>query len=222
MGAHGAAARQLPGTRGEAERLGRERAHRAQVDDIARQLRIHRLLDEGHDLRMLAAERLADFHVAGDFLGEAHAARAVDAARHVGGDERPHVLVGHHALLFLVARGRRTVAHRQVLQLAFAALVANGAVQGMVDQQELHHPLLGLHRGFRMGPHLHAVGHRRGTGGQRLGRLLHLHQAHAAVGGDGQLLVIAEMGNEGADLVGGIHDGATVGHLDLLAVDFDF
>ena len=66
-----------------AERLGGERADRAQVDHVARQLGIHRLADEGDDLGMLAAADHAQLHDAGDLLAEAHAARAVDAARHV-------------------------------------------------------------------------------------------------------------------------------------------
>ena len=39
---------------------------------------------------------------------------------------------------------------------------------------------------------LHALGHRRGAGGQRLRRLLHFHETHAAVRRDRELLVIAE------------------------------
>src|SRR5260221_328945 len=52
------------------------------------------------------------------------------------------VLVHHDALGLGVARGRRPVAHGEVLQLAFAALVADRAVERMVDEQELHHALL--------------------------------------------------------------------------------
>jgi len=218
---HRLAPRQLPGARSEAEGLGGQRAHRAEVDDVARQLRVDGLLDEGHDLGVLAAEGLAEFHLAGDLGGEADAARAVDAARHVGRHQRAEVLVEDDALLFLVARGRRAIADREVLQLAFAALVADRAVERVVDQQELHHALLGLHGHFGMGPHLHAVGDRRGAGGQRLGRLLDLHQTHAAVGRDGEFLVVAEVRDVGAGNRGRIHHRAAVGNLDLLAVDFD-
>jgi len=56
---------------------------------------------------------------------------------------------------------------------------------------------------------------------QGLGRLLDLDQAHAAVGRDRQLLVIAEVRHVDAELVGGVHHGGPVGHLDQLAVDFD-
>jgi len=219
--AHRAPARQLPGAGGEAEGLGGEGADRAEVDDVAREFGIDRLLDEGHDLGVLAAEGQAELHLTRDFLGETHAAGAVDAARHVGRHQRAEVLVHHDALLFRVARAARAVAHRQVLQLAFAALVADRAVERVVDEQELHHPLLRLHGQLGVRPHLHAVGDRRRAGRQRLGRLLDLHQAHAAVGRDGQLLVVAEVRDVGAGNRGSIHHRAAVGNLDLLAVDFD-
>ena len=80
----------------------------------------------------------------------------------------------HDALRFVVARGDAAIAHREVLQLAFAALVADRAVERMVDQQELHHALLRLDRLLRVGAHLHAFGDRRRAGRQRLGRLLDL------------------------------------------------
>ena len=73
---------------------------------------------------------------------EAHAARALDAARHLGGDQRAEVLVGNDALALGEARHRAAVAERQILQLAFAALVADRAVERMVDQQEFHHVAL--------------------------------------------------------------------------------
>ena len=172
---------------------------------------------------MLTAIRHAEFHDPGDLLPEAHAAGAVDAARHLfHRDQRPHVLVEHHALFFFVARAGFAVADRQILQLAFATLVANGAVQRVVDEQKLHHRLLGLDGLVALGAHDHALRHRRGAGRHGLGRLLDIDQAHAAVGGDGELLVVAEMRNVRARLVGRMHHHAALGHLNLLAVDFDF
>ena len=154
MGAHRALARELPGARGVAERLRRKRPDRAQIDHVAGQLRVHGLPDERENLRVLAAPRHAEFHHACDFLPEAHAARAVDAARHVGGDERPQILVRHHALHLLEARRARAITHRQILQLTFAALVADRTVEWMVDEQELHHRLLRLPRIVGVGVNL--------------------------------------------------------------------
>ncbi len=171
---------------------------------------------------MFAAEGLAQLHLAADLHAEAHAARAVDAARHfLGAHQRPQVLGQHHALFFLVARGAGAVADRHVLQHAFAALVADRAIQGVVDQEEFHHAVLRLHGLGGIGQHFHAFGDRRGAGGQRLGRFFHLHQTHAAVGGDGELLVVAEMRDGNARLVRRLDDGVAAFSRHLFAVYFD-
>ena len=220
MRAHRGPAGEFPRARRVAEGLGGERPDGAQIDHVARQLRVHRFADESDDLRVLAAADHAQLHDARDLLPEAHAARAMDAARHVGGDERAQVLLGHHALRLLVARAARPVADREVLQLAFAALVADRAVERVIDEQEFHDAVLRGDRLLRVRPHLHAVGRGRGAGGQRLRRLLHLHQAHATVRGDGKLAVITEMGDIDARLVRGVHDRRAVGNLHALAVQF--
>ena len=178
--------------------------------------------NERHDLGVFAAERLAQFHLPADLLTEAHATGAVDAAAHFfRRHQRTEILAQHHAFFFVIARMSATVADRHILQHALAALVADRAIQRMVYQQEFHHAFLRLHRLLGMGEHLHAFGHRRGAGRQRLGRLLHLHQTHAAVGGDRKFLVIAEMRDGDAGLMRGLDHGRTVFCLYLLAVNFD-
>ena len=216
------APRQLPGAGGVAERLARQRADRTEVDHVAGDLGIDRGVDERQDLRVLAAPGHAEFHDPGDLLAEAHATRAVDAAAHLlGGNQRAEVLVKDDALGLVVARGRAAVADRQILQLALAALVADRAVERVIDQQEFHHRLLRLPRLGRDRAHDHAVGDRRGAGRHRLGRLLDLDQAHAAVGRDRQLLVVAEVRHVDVERIRGLHDHAALGHRDLLAVDFE-
>ncbi|EWS53923.1 hypothetical protein X551_03268 [Methylibium sp. T29] len=217
------AARQLPGAGAVAERLAGERTDRADVNHVARQLGVDRVAGHRGDLAVLAAMDHAQLHHAGHFLAEAHAAGAVNAATHLlHGDQRSDVLVQHDALLFLVARGRLAVAHRQVLQLALASLVTDRAVERVVDEQEFHHRALRLERLVALGAHDHALRHRRGAGRHRLGRLLDVDQAHPAVGRDAELLVIAEVRDVGAGLVGGMHHHAAFLHLDLAAVEFDF
>ena len=219
---HRTAPRELPGPRRVAERLRGQRADRADVDHVAGQLGVDRVADERDDLRVLAATDHAELHDAGDFLAEADAARALDATRHLlGRDERPQVLVEDDALRFGVPRRRSAIADREVLQLAFAALVADRAVERMVDQQELHHAVLRLLRLLRMRPDLHALGRRGRAGGQRLRRLLDLHQAHPAIGGDRQLLVPAEMRHVDVELVRGVHHRAARCHLHLSPVDLE-
>ena len=57
--------------------------------------------------------------------------------------------------------------------------------------------------------------------GMRLRRLLHLHQAHAAVGGDGELGVIAEARDVDVRRVRDLHDHRALASLQRHAVDLD-
>ena len=210
---------ELPGPGVEGVGLGGQRADRAEIDDIARQFRGERLLDIGADLHVLAAPGGAELFDARDLGDEADAARAVDTARHVGLDQRAEILVRHGALVLGEARAVEAVGHRLVLQVALAALVADRAVERMVDQQELHHPLARLLDHRRVGADHHVVADRHGAGGDRLGRALHLDQAHAAIAGDRQPLVIAEARDLDAGLLAGLQDGDPVLDLDLDSVD---
>ena len=111
---HRFAAHELPRPRRVAERLRRERADRADVDHVARELRIDAAADERDDFRVLAAADHPELHHPADLLPEAHAARALDAARHLlGGDERPQLLAEHDALRLVVARRRARRSRRR-------------------------------------------------------------------------------------------------------------
>ena len=231
---------QFPGARGEAVGLGGKRADRAEIYHVAGHFGIHRAPEEGGDVRRLAAPRHAEFHHAGDFLAEAHAARAVNAPRHFGGDQRPDVAARDRALALGEARIVGAVAHRLVLQRALAALVADRAVQRVVDQQKFQRAFLRFARQLRIGERHHALGHRRGAGRQRLrrglhflaqkpiapgrrflGRAAHLHQAHAAVRRDGQLRVVAKARDVDAGAVGRADQHLARFGLHQLPVDLD-
>src|SRR5690606_21361557 len=120
---------------------------------------------------------------------------------------------------------RTAVAQRQILQLALAALVADRAVERMVDQQELHHVALCLQRLVVAGEDLQPVHDRSGAGRRRLRRPasadLGIDQAHAAVGRDRKLVVVAEARDRNAGLVGGLDDHRTLGRGHLHAIDED-
>ena len=209
----------FPCARGETIRFGRQRADRAEIDHVARQLRGHGALEIGRDLHVLAAKDRADLLDPGDLGREADAARAMDAAGHDRLDQRPHLLVGDGALVLDVAAVVDAVGHRLVLQIALAALVADRAVERMVDQQELHHPLAGLDRTLVLGVDHHALGDRHRAGRDGLRRFLDVDQAHAAVAGDRQALVEAEMRHLDADRLAGLEDREPVLDLDLASVD---
>ena len=77
-----------------------------------------------------------------DLAGEAHAARAHDAAVVVEEDVVADVLLGLLGLVFLEAALAAAVLVGVILQVALAGLVAHRAIQRVVDQQVLHHLLL--------------------------------------------------------------------------------
>ncbi len=216
---------QLPRTRLEAEHLVGQRADRTDIDDIAAEFAVDRLADISTDLEHFAAAHAAQFGAAGDFGHEAYATRALDAARHVCGDERTEILVRHDAFALGEARDRAAVAHRQILQLALAALVADRAVERMIDQQEFHDVALRRQCALRLRVDFHAFHDRRGTGRLRLRHRLAAHlgldHAHAAIGRDRQLVVVAETRDRNAGLVGGRDDHRVLRHLQRLAVDLD-
>ena len=53
--------------------------------------------------------------------------------------ERAEILLFDRALVLGVARAAGAIGHGLVLQVALAALVADGAVERVIDEQELHH-----------------------------------------------------------------------------------
>ena len=146
---------------------------------------LHGAFDIGADFHLLATTGGAELLDAGDVLAETDAARAVNAARHVGGDQRANVFVFHHALAFVETRRVAAEAHGEILQLALAALIADRAIERVVDEQELHGRFLRANGLRALRENLHALANGRGAGRQRLRRLLHFHEAHAAVGRDG-------------------------------------
>ena len=172
---------------------------------------------------MFTAVRHAEFHDAGHFLSKAHTACAMDTTAHLfHADERPGVFVKDNAFFFFVARSRTTVAHRQILQLAFAALVANRAIERMVDQQKLHHRLLRFDRFLAFGTHHHALGHRCCACRHGLGCFFYIDQTHAAVGSDAEFLVITKMRNVSARFFSCMHDHAAFLDFHFITVEFDF
>ena len=220
-----------PVGRGQVERPGLEpvggrgqRPHRADLDDVAAVVAVVRLvLVDRHLLQRPPLEQL-DERVAGDLAGEAGAAGAEDAALPVEQDR-----LGDLDRLLVVALGldeaglAGAVGHGLVLERALAALVAHGAVERVVDQQQLEVALLAGpgHLGGDLGLDHHAVGHRGGAGGQRLALAGHLDQALAAGPQGGEQPVVAEPGDDRAQLLGGPDHQRARRDLQLLAVDGD-
>src|SRR5580700_5427967 len=147
----------LPGPRTITEGLGVQCADRAQIDDVAGQLVIDGPFDERAHGHMLATTDHAELLQPGDLLGEANAARALNAASHVRRYQRAETLVLHHALALVEARDVATETDGEILQLALPALIADGAIEGMIDEQELHGRALRRRGPRRAREDLHAL-----------------------------------------------------------------
>src|ERR1700737_3901663 len=114
------------------------------------------------------------------------------------------------------------VLHVVILELALAGLIADGAIDGVIDEVELHAAaLVLLHRGalsVDLHPLLHpdlAAGH------QAAGRVAGLDQAHAALAGDRQPGVVAEIGDGDADAARRLDEVVARVRLDRDAVHLD-
>src|SRR3712207_6204811 len=149
--------RSVPRPRGEAVRDGRERADGAEVDDVAGEAARVAVAGDRPDLLARAAVLHDERLVLGNVLAEPHAPEAVDAALAVERDQRRQVeRLREVALRLHEARLAGTEAERPVLERALAALVAHRAVQRVVLEQELEHPVLTVprHLGVRADDHV--------------------------------------------------------------------
>ena len=136
----------------EAEVVGQQRAHRADVGQVARVVVRDGAVLEGGDLGVVAAVPELEAVGAGDRGLEAQAARAEHAALGVEHD-RPevHDLALLDLLLGVDLAVVEPVLHVLVLQVALAGLVAHRAVDGVVDEQELEGRAVGLDRLLALG-----------------------------------------------------------------------
>ena len=184
--------------------------------DPTGQPRLRMNADEG----AVAALRHVQHRFLGDVLREADAARAENAAvghvQHVG----PEVLDRVEPLGELaVARAGPAFLEHEVLQLALAGLIADRAVERMIDEQELEHALARVLRRRRLRFDDHALGDGRRAGDRELRRLLDLNQTHAAHAGDRQPRVIAVVRDQHAGLLRRLDDERAGWNGDRRAVD---
>ena len=156
-------------------------------------------------------------------LREAHAAVAEDAAfavdRHQGRELERLLEV---ALRLDEARAAGAPAERDVLERALAALVADGAVERVIHEQELDNRVLRMLHPVRGGHHHHAVAHGRRARGLELRDSLDLDEAHAARAHRlPELRLVTEVRDLDVALLRGVHEHRALRRAHLLAVDLE-
>jgi hypothetical protein len=207
----------------EAEILAGERSDRADVAGADRVAVVEGLSRECGDDGRVGAAQHGELAGLGDLAAEAHAPSAEDAALLVeedaGSDVDP---LPELALGLLVAAVGDPVIEAVVLQLALPRLIADRAVERMVDQEQLHHGPPSLLHPLRLGVHHHPFHHRRVTGDLELRYLLDLHLAHPAGAVDLELRVPAEVRDLDSVRLRHLQDGGARFRRDLLPVDREF
>jgi len=225
-----------------------ERAHRADVLGHQGVVALELAPRRDHDLEAVAALAQVEHVVADELVADADAARAGDAALGVVDDG---VAEGHG--LGLVHRlvehalGRVLLGEVVVLEPALAGLVADGAVDRVVEQEKLLHVRPGvLDEVGVLRAHHHALRGHLLAGGLELGLAvddvvalggvpleyvehhralpgagLDLDEAHAAVGRDGETRVPAVVRDLDPLTVGRLDDGLALleGDLDVIKLE---
>ena len=186
---------ELPGAGGEGIGFGCQRTNGAKINNISGQFAIQSLLQIGGNFHIFAAVDRAQILHPGHFRCKPDAARTMDAAGHGRLDQRTHVLFRDGAFQLKITAGAGPVGHGLILQITFAALIADRAIQRMIDKKEFHRPFSAFLHLLAVSMDDHAIACRHRTGSDQLWRLFHLHQTHAAISGNGQALVIAETRN---------------------------
>src|SRR5690606_27639570 len=220
VGADRRRAVQVPRARLVQEVLRDQRADRADVHDVARPVRVgEALVEERVDDGAVAPLHDAQRILSGDLTHEAHAARAHDAAASLVEDVAAEVVPAEDALLLQEPPVLGPFLRHVVLELALARLVADRAVQRVVDQVELEDALTRLARLRALGLDDLPVSDRRHACRLQLGHPLDLDQAHPAHGRCRETRVVAVVRDADTGALRGLDDARPLGDFDLPAVD---
>ena len=186
----------------------------------------------------------AEDRIAGDFVHEADAAAAEDAALVVEADAGADIDVfGLFHLVIGEAGAAAAVFDGVFLEAAFAGLVADRAIEGVVDEEELHDALAAGFDQLAAGADAHVFGDGIGAGDDRAwhptdrfvaigialrllarggaGRHAHLDQAHAAVARRAELRVVAVVWHDDTGLAAGFDHAGSFGEAVPCAIDLD-
>ena len=234
---------QEPDAHFEAEIFARQGADRADVDRIERVIAVEALTFVDGQRGVAAAIDEAEDVVMRHLLHEADAARAKDATFVVEDDVLADVLaLGLFDFFLEEVRSAMAEFHGEFLEAAFAGLVADGAVERVVDEEEFHDALAAILDQRGIGAGGHAFGHLEGAGNLRLRRpgdfgpsvsaknrlpvgvhfrTADFEQAHPAVAGRAQSRMVAVVRDEAAALQAGFDQFGALGELAPGTVNLD-
>src|SRR5690606_7204247 len=211
---------QVPDPRLVQEVLRDERAHRADVHDVARPRRVlEPVAEERVDDRTVPALHHAEAVILRDLAHEPDATGAHDAPVAVVEDVAAEVVPAEDPLRLDRPSVLPPLGGHVVLELALARLVADRAVERVIDQVELEDALARLPRLRTLGQDRLAVRDLRDARGRELRRTLDLDQAHAAHGRSRERRMVAVVRDAHAELLGRLDDARAFRDLDRTAVD---
>jgi hypothetical protein len=179
------------------------------------EIRPLKLADDG----AVAALAHVEHRVLRDVVHEAHAPGAQDAAVRDVDHVSAEVLDRVEALGFLVAGVLAALGEGVILQLALPRLIADRAVERVIDEQELEHALACLSGLLRVHVHHLPLGDGGGARRRELRHLLHFDEAHPTQAGHRQRRVVAVVRDQYAGVLGGLEDRGAGRHGDWPPLD---
>jgi hypothetical protein len=154
-----------------------------------------------------------------NFLAKTNAASTVNASIHMSDYQRPDIFILYGSLELVVSTFLISVKMGVVLQIALTSLVADRTVERVIGEQKLHDSSSSVPGGLGVCVDFHGWGDLRTAGSHRFGRLFNFNEAHPAVAGDFETLMVAESRNIDVIFLGSLEDGEVVIDLVGLVVD---
>ena len=145
----------------------------------------------------------------------------MDASSHGGLDKGTNILVLDGTFVFSESALFVSVNSRNILKIAFSALIADWAIERMISEEEFHDTTSSYSGLLRLGDNLHVRSNLSSARGNRLGDTLDLNQAHSAVTSDRESLVIAESGNFNTTLCASLINSIRAINFNRLIVNID-
>jgi hypothetical protein len=107
----------------------------------------------------------------------------------------------------------KAIDHVVVLEPALACLIANGAVDRMIDEQELQYSAHRFFDSLVVGANDHSFRRESGASRSELWHLFDFDEAHPAIAVDWKIRVVAVMRDVDSDLAGSLDQVQAVRHL---------